>query len=178
MAEITLAEEQGRLSHPVQYTEAQTLPYFQAIIKEAMRVYPPVSVPLPRVIPPSSAEVLGFLLPGGTTIHLPQWAQLRRKDVYGEDADLFRPERWLEDEEKTKYWEKIDTSFGAGYCQCLGKNIAMMEINKAMIEVGDPVFDFDAGVWRFVMEKLLIVDGFSYSEPLTLWLLIRRGRGR
>ena len=88
---------------------------------------------------------MGFFLPGGTTIHLPQWAQLRRKDVYGE-ADLFRPERWLEDEEKTKYWEKIDSSFGAGYCQCLGKNIAMIEINKAMIEVGDPFFDFDAGV--------------------------------
>jgi cytochrome P450 len=112
MAEITLAEEQGRLPHPVQYTEAQTLPYFQAIIKEAMRVYPPVSVPLPRVIPPSGAEVLGFFLPRGTTIHLPQWAQLHRKDVYSEDADLFRPERWLEDEEKPSIGRRLIVLLG------------------------------------------------------------------
>jgi len=53
------------------------------------------------------------------------WALSRNKDIYGEDADLFRPERWLEDEKRARALEKYDTFFGAGTFQCLGKLVPL-----------------------------------------------------
>jgi cytochrome P450 len=49
------------------------------------------------------------------------WALGRNQDVFGEDVDTFRPERWLESREKCKAYEKADLTFGAGMTTCLGK---------------------------------------------------------
>jgi len=50
----------------------------------------------------------------------------RDKGVFGEDADLFRPERWLESEARNKEMEKYLLTFGAGSRTCVGKNISLM----------------------------------------------------
>ena len=135
MPEIIAAEAAGTISHPIKYQEALRLPYLQAVIKESLRIYAPAGCPMPRLVPPGGARFCGFFIPEGTWIEMSHWALNRRKETYGEDADLFRPERWLEDEERARAWEKADMNWGAGYCTCLGKNIALMEINKTVVEV-------------------------------------------
>jgi hypothetical protein len=50
----------------------------------------------------------------------------RDKRVFGEDADLFNPERWLESEARNKEMEKYLLTFGAGSRTCVGKNISLM----------------------------------------------------
>jgi cytochrome P450 len=61
----------------------------------------------------------------------------RRKDIYGDDVDIFRPERWIEADASTraKYERTTDVIFGSGRFVCLGRNIAWMELNKAFVEV-------------------------------------------
>lgn len=49
------------------------------------------------------------------------WALGRNKSVFGEDVDLFRPERWLTDAETIHAYEKADLCFSAGLTSCLGK---------------------------------------------------------
>lgn len=51
------------------------------------------------------------------------WGTSRNKKVYGEDADVFRPERWLETSpEELEIMEKInELIFSPGKWQCLGK---------------------------------------------------------
>ena len=61
----------------------------------------------------------------------------RVKDVFGNDADIFRPERWIEADPSTraKYERTTEVIFGSGRYVCLGKNIAWIELSKAFVEV-------------------------------------------
>jgi cytochrome P450 len=90
----------------VSWNQAQNLPYLQACLKEAMRVRPAVGLNITRVVPPEGAELDGHFFPGGTTIACNGWVLHRDKEVFGQDADDYRPERWLEDEERAKRMER------------------------------------------------------------------------
>lgn len=95
------------LSPVVQYKEAQSLPYFQACLKEAMRLQPAVGFNITRNVPVGGAELNGTWLPGGTQVAVNAWVMHRDKDVFGEDADHFNPERWLNaPEERVKLMER------------------------------------------------------------------------
>ncbi|KAI1099575.1 cytochrome P450 [Jackrogersella minutella] len=116
----------------VQWTEAQNLPYFQACLKESMRVRPAVGVNISRLVPPEGVEIEGRHLPGGTRLALNGWVLHRDKATFGDDADMFRPERWLEDPEEAKVMERYMFQFGGGAHVCIGRNLALLEINKVI----------------------------------------------
>ncbi|KAK7703955.1 hypothetical protein SLS64_008901 [Diaporthe eres] len=90
----------------ISWNEAQNLPYFQACMKEAMRVRPAVGLNIARLVPPEGAEVDGQSFPGGVTIAVNGWVLHRDKSTFGEDADVYRPERWLGDPEEAKRMER------------------------------------------------------------------------
>lgn len=87
------------LSDPVAYNEALALPYFQACLKEAMRVRPAVGVNISRKVPPGGADIDGTRLPGGVNVAINGWVLHRDREVFGQDAHQFRPERWLDQED-------------------------------------------------------------------------------
>lgn len=45
------------------------------------------------------------------------------KEVFGEDADQFRSERWLVDEKRYRAMERAMLVFGAGTRTCIGKHV-------------------------------------------------------
>lgn len=61
----------------------------------------------------------------------------RSEAIFGEDVEVFRPERFLECDEKTKdeRASTIDIIFGNGRWMCAGKPIVMMELHKVFFEV-------------------------------------------
>lgn len=67
-------------------------------MKEAMRLHPGVAYPLERYVPPEGATICGVDLPGGTNVSVTAPVVHMDMTVYGEDADSFRPERWLDAE--------------------------------------------------------------------------------
>lgn len=175
--EIDTAVREGRASSPIiKYSEAHELPYLQAVIREGIRIWPTGTGLLTKVVPPEGDTVTvdgkRVFLPGGTNIGTCVWGVLRRKDVFGEDADAFRPERWLEASgDKLVYMHKTgDLAFGWGKYQCLGKNIAWMELSKAFFEVSLTRL-------RFLLGNLAN-KYTSFSVTLTSQSWIRRSLGR
>jgi cytochrome P450 len=91
-----LAEISSPLSNPITDEEARKLPYLQAVIKEGLRIFPPITGLLPKEIPKGGEVLGGMWLPGGTTIGWSVFGMMRNEQVWGPDARIFRPERWFE----------------------------------------------------------------------------------
>lgn len=91
----------------------------------------------PKTVPPQGEMVQGVFIPGGTAIGMNIPYLFRASDIFGSDAGLFRPERWLEaDETKRVEMEReVEMMFGSGRWMCAGKPIAFMELFKTFFEV-------------------------------------------
>jgi cytochrome P450 len=77
-------------------------------------------------------------VPGGTLLGPNFWATGRNTAVFGADADVFRPARWLEvtDVEQHAEMRRVaELVFGYGRWGCAGKMIALLEMNKVFVEV-------------------------------------------
>lgn len=62
---------------------------------------------------------------------------MRRQSIFGQDAQVFRPERYLEcdQEKKHEMIRTVDLTFGYGRWMCAGKTLALIELNKIIFEV-------------------------------------------
>ncbi|KAI5370115.1 Putative cytochrome P450 [Septoria linicola] len=124
----TIAE---RANGKVSWSEAQKLPYLAAVIDESFRMHPAPGLILERVVPPQGMEILGEHIPGGTIVGCNAWVLHRRSEVFGQDVDTFRPERWLEAPPgQLREMKATMFQFGAGARTCIGKNISLLEIYK------------------------------------------------
>jgi cytochrome P450 len=134
--EIHAADEAGHLTTPIQFEETrQRLPFFVACIKESLRLNPPATNLFARIAPAGGKVIDGHFIPAGTEITSQSYVVQRNKELYGEDAELFRPERWLESEKRSFELEAAQFTFGMGPRVCLGKDIAIMELYKLLPEV-------------------------------------------
>lgn len=88
---------QGRCSEKVTFKESQEMPYFQAVVKEALRMHSATGLPLWRVVPCGGAHISGRFFPEGTTVGINTWVAHYNEQVFP-DARAFRPERWIEAE--------------------------------------------------------------------------------
>jgi len=130
----------------VTWRESQKLEYLDAVVKEAFRMHPAPGLPLERIVPRDGMEIAGRFVPGGTVVGCSAWVIHRNRDIFGEDADEFRPERWLVDEEKAREGPEargreaqrvremngMMLQFGMGPRTCIGKNISLLEIYKVV----------------------------------------------
>ncbi|KAK3346524.1 cytochrome P450 [Lasiosphaeria hispida] len=115
-----------------------------------------------KQVPKGGAIIHGCYLPEGTQLSINVLHMMRSKETFGPDADVFRPERWIEaakDEDRYKEMCNVaDLAFGYGKYQCLGKVIAAMELNKLFVELlrrydfsvvtpHKPMVLYDAAFW-------------------------------
>ncbi|KXJ89626.1 pisatin demethylase [Microdochium bolleyi] len=162
MAELTAARESGNISRPViRDAEARRLPYLQAVIRETIRKFPPLTPLLNKTVPAGGDVVCGHHLPAGTQVGVDSRGILHSKEYWGADADIFRPERWLEaDEARLEEMSScLEAVFGYGRYKCLGRGIALMELSKGLpeyflrynITIADPAKPvasmYSAGFW-------------------------------
>ncbi|KPM39018.1 hypothetical protein AK830_g7543 [Neonectria ditissima] len=116
-------------------------PYLQAIIREALRIWPPAVGTLPRDTPRGGDTVYvngdPVFLPGGISIGYSAHGIHHSEEIYGKDAKVFRPERWL-NADPYRLAAMIRTNeliFGHAKFQCLGKPVAHLELGKTIFEL-------------------------------------------
>ena len=88
-----------------------------------------------RVAPAGGKVIDGHFIPEGTEITSNAYVVQRSRELYGQDAEEFKPERWMESEKKNFEFEAAQFTFGVGPRVCLGKDVAIMELYKLLPEV-------------------------------------------
>lgn len=103
------------LTTPITYAQTLEMPFLQAVIKEAGRLHPSIMYQLPRYAPPEGVTIDGKFLPAGTEVGMTPLTMNRDKAIFGQDADEFRPERWLEDAEKARFMDSMLTTVSLNF---------------------------------------------------------------
>jgi len=99
------------------------LPYTGRVIKEAIRLYPPIWAMVRN--PVKDCEIGGYRVPAGSAIIMSQWVMHRDPRFYDE-PERFDPDRWL-DEQAKGLPRFAYFPFGGGPRTCIGAAFAMME---------------------------------------------------
>jgi cytochrome P450 family 135 len=106
--------------------------YLDAVIKETLRLRPPVSVVVRRLLRP--ATLGGYDLPAGTLIAPCVYLIHHREDVYEKPGE-FVPERFLEHRAAVPTW----IPFGGGARRCLAASYAEQEMKRVLRTVLEEV---------------------------------------
>ncbi|EFQ26012.1 cytochrome P450 [Colletotrichum graminicola] len=138
--EIKSAVDSGLVSSSttITYEQGKKLPYLQAVIYEAIRVRPPgLYYGHFKSVPPGGDTVDGVFLPGSTAISRSLIGMMMSTEIFGSDAEIFRPERFLEvDAAKRVELERVvELAFGHGRWMCAGKHVAFTQLTKAIFEL-------------------------------------------
>ncbi|XP_072934948.1 cytochrome P450 4V2-like [Epargyreus clarus] len=126
-----LEEVLGKEHRDVTKQDLSLLVYLEAVIKETLRFYPIVSF-VTRSIDKVVKLKNCTLRPGHTCVM--SLYGVSRHPIWGEDAERFRPERWL-DSASLPSNPNAFLAFGVGKRNCIGQVYAMMSMKITIAHV-------------------------------------------
>ncbi|KAF9882768.1 hypothetical protein FE257_005303 [Aspergillus nanangensis] len=131
--------------------------YLNACIEEGLRLYPPVPVGLPRIVPDEGLVVCGEHMPGKTALSVNHWATYHDAENFKRPNE-FIPERWFSDEFATDNKAALQP-FSFGPRNCLGKNLAYHELRIILAKV----------LYHFDLSLLPESVGWDKQNTFFLW---------
>ncbi|KAF8557928.1 cytochrome P450 [Imleria badia] len=154
----TEAAVYARGDSQLEVQDVDAMSYLNAVIKEGLRLHPagphafrvPLQdeiLPLSKPILTESGEMISeVLLPKGTEIVISIAAYNRDKDLWGEDAHEFKPDRWLNGTTSERTLPGLGVyshlmTFLSGTRACVGWRFAVLEI-QAFLSILVDKFEF------------------------------------
>ncbi|KAG8357758.1 hypothetical protein FVEN_g4262 [Fusarium venenatum] len=120
-------------NNPTDYSTTTRLSETQSLIKEAKRLYPVISMSLPRKVPAGGLHLHNYYFPPDTTVGCNPVALHRNPDIFGSDCDEFKPDRWLTtDPDAARNMERVSLSWGGGARTCPGRHLAELVVFKVV----------------------------------------------
>ncbi|KAH7407469.1 cytochrome P450 [Cadophora sp. MPI-SDFR-AT-0126] len=133
--------------------QIENLPYFEACIKEGIRVVCASPLRMPKVAPEEGYKFGGYHVPAGTTVSSSNYFRCYDEKFYPEPF-RFIPERWMTEESKALNASWLP--FAKGNRSCIGQHMSMVETKLFVAHF----------VRRF--EPVVLVDDFITKERLVL----------
>ncbi|THC95055.1 hypothetical protein EYZ11_005450 [Aspergillus tanneri] len=127
------------LSSPVTWQDLEGMPYLNGVCQEVLRLYP--TVPMTGREAVRQTSIAGKVIPKGTTIALCPYTINRSPDFWGETADQFLPERWIDSDKSGKQTPNKHGGASTNFAQitflhgpraCIGKDFAKAEFRCAV----------------------------------------------
>lgn len=106
-------------------SEVMNLPYLSQCIKESMRLWSVVGGGIWRELT-TDIHYEDYVLPAGSTFVAASYAAARQPWI--DRPDDFLPERWSDENPQHSALKEVSMPFGAGRRQCIGQNLAKMEV--------------------------------------------------
>jgi cytochrome P450 len=149
----------------ITYNNINSLRYIRAILDESLRLHPSVPMDGKHAV---GGDTLpnGTVIRAGTNLQYNSYAQGRSHELWGKDAEVFRPERWLERSSPPTPYEFV--AFHAGPRECLGRRLAGLEMTMF---VASFVRDFDFALSipaEEVKYDIQLTLGCSTGLPMTV----------
>lgn len=134
-----ILEEFGTFEKPrnITFASLKSCTYLQHVMHEVLRLYPSVPINSRRAVRDTTIPVGGgpdgkspVFVPKGTQVDYSVHCMHRRKDIWGEDANEFKPERWV----KRKVGFEF-LPFNGGPRICLGQQFALTEAGYVTVRL-------------------------------------------
>ncbi|KAK5701173.1 hypothetical protein LTR17_022829 [Elasticomyces elasticus] len=119
---------------------ASALPYLDACVEEALRLYPPSPTGLERLTPPQGIAIGGHAVPGGVRVSVAPVAA-NKSPANFTNSEAFVPERWLKtDSTYAGDDQAASQPFSVGPNACIGRSIAIAQLKVATVKL---LYNFD-----------------------------------
>ncbi|XP_058193842.1 cytochrome P450 736A117-like [Rhododendron vialii] len=109
-------------NQPITEDDLDQMPYLKAVIKETLRLHPPIPILVPREST-KDVRVMGYDIAAGTRVITNSWA-IGRDPSSWDEPEEFRPERFLNSSVDFRGHDFELIPFGAGRRGCPGKSCA------------------------------------------------------
>lgn len=140
----------------VEDSDVKNLKYLHAVMKETLRLYPPVPLLIPRMTS-KHCKIVGYDLPTSTQFNVNLWKIMRDPNVW-RNPEEFKPERFMNKEaEVDGFLRRFEYGpFGYGRRTCVGMTYALQ-------------------ISHLTIARL--VQGFNFSTPNNVELDMKEGFG-
>jgi len=138
-------------------TSLKRLGYLEMVINESMRLLPPVPLIGRETI--EDIQLNTVSVPKGVTLIINFFNLHRRKDVYGDDANEFNPDRFLPENVAKRHSHSF-CPFSSGPRDCAGKSMASMAIRIILVKF----------LREYKVTTDLKYDSLSHKADITLKL--------
>ncbi|KAH8808830.1 putative cytochrome P450 alkane hydroxylase [Xylogone sp. PMI_703] len=119
------------------YETLKNMKYLKMVLNEALRLYPPVPANFRSAVRDTTIPLGGgpdgkspVFIPKGTSVNYNVYSMHRRHDIYGPDAEEFKPERWGK---LRPGWGYLP--FNGGPRICIGQQYALTEAGYTVVRL-------------------------------------------